>query len=655
MISLKVVHCEREQLIKTFLPNSRLSFRAVLIGLLWVVFQSAVAGYIHGNSIGQLIANHLPLGGLFLLTMLVLVINPLIHQIKGTTPFSEAELVLIWIMVSVASAVPGYGMMEFLFPILVGPLHNATDQNQWKSVLLPHIPDWAYISDIQAVQNFYIGETVVPWSAWAKPIVFWLTISFSFSLMVIFFSIIIRRQWVEKERYPFPLVQIPKMMVSQTDGSGQILNRFLRHRLFWLGLLLALFIHILNGLHRYNPAIPYLKISYSFNSLFTEKPWVALVQGWPLWGRIYLAVIGVTYFLQLDVSFSLWFFFLFYKLQEVIISAFSIRGVSTQQQVMGADIVLVVFLIWMSRKHLVSVFRLAINQRQFNQVSNEIMAYRSTVIGFLMSSLSFFILLCWAGMSPLMVVVFLILLLSLASVTCWMVANAGMLLVNVGLSPFSLLTTFFGSRLFSRKNLILLAFDRSVHSHWSSESLMPYAMQSLKVSDQARRYQSKLMVLMIISLLIAITAACFSSLKFIYYQGASSLEGWVYNWFGRNGLEKASMAIQNPYGPSFSGLVSACIGGIWATFLLFMRQRFLWWPFHPIGYIVGVTYAPCHLWFSTLLGWMIKIFVLKCFGVGAYRRFQPLFLGVILGEYVMSALWIFCGLYTGVSYWGLPH
>ena len=623
--------------------------------MLWVIFQSAVAGYIHGNSIGQLIANHLPLGGLFFLTLLVLVINPLIHKTQVVTTFSEAELVIIWIMVSVASAVPGYGMMEFLFPILVAPLHNATDQNEWKSLLLPNIPNWAYISDIQAVQDFYAGESLVPWSTWAKPITFWLAISLSFSLIIIFWSVIIRRQWVEKERYPFPLVQIPKIMIAQPEDNGQILNRLLRHRLFWLGLSAALLIHILNGLHRYNPAIPHFRLSYSFNNWFPEKPWSALVQAWPLWGRIYLSVIGITYFLQLDVSFSLWFFFLFYKLQEVIFSAFSVRGVSTQQQVIGADIVLVVFLAWMGRRHLISVFRCAINQRESHLLPSEVIPHRSAVVGFLMSSISFSILLCWVGMSPHVVILFFILLLSLASITCWMVANAGMLLVNVGLSPFSFFTTLFGSRAFSRRNLTLMAFDRSVHSHWSSESLMPYTMQSLRLLREAREYQSKLIFLMVFSLLIAIGVAFISSLKFIYYQGASSLEGWVYNWFGRSGLEKAYVATQNPYGPSLSGILSAFLGGTWAAFLLFMRQQFLWWPFHPIGYIVGVTYAPHHLWFSTLLGWKCKILMLKCFGVGAYRRFQPLFLGLILGEYLMSAFWIFVGLFTKVSYWGLPH
>ena len=633
--------------------RSSFPIRAVLVGLSWIIFQSATASYIHGNSLGQLIANHLPLGGLFFLTLLVLIVNPLIHKINALMIFSVSELVIIWIMISAASAVPGYGMMEFLFPVLVGPLQNATPQNQWKEVLLPHLPDWSYISDLQAVATFFQGESSVPWSVWTIPAAFWLSTSLALSVIVICWSVLIRRQWVEQERYPFPLVQIPKMVVTPT--SGQIFNHFLRKRLLWVGLLASIGIHLLRGLHRYDPSIPYIKIAYSFAPLITEKPWVALVRGWPLWGRIYLAVIGVTYFLQLDVSFSLWFFFLFYKLQEVGILAFSIRGVSTQQQVMGADFVLIGFLTWMGRRHLQSVFLAVTGSAKSSAQDNQLMSYRLALAGIVVGGITFVTLFGSAGMSPLVAIVFLILLLGLATITCWMVANAGMLLVNVGLTPFSLLTTFLGSRPIGRTNLTLLAFDRSVQSHWSSESLMPYVMQGLRLSDQVDHHQRKLIPLMLISILIAIGIAYVCSLKFIYYQGATSLEGWVYNSFGFRGLTQAYTAIQNPYDPSLSGIISAGVGGIWTGFLLFMRQRFLWWPFHPIGYIVGITYAPCHLWFSTLLGWTIKIVLLKFFGVGAYRRSQPLFLGLILGEYFMSAFWIFVGLLTRVSYWGLPH
>ena len=184
-------------------------FRAIIVSLIWVIFQSATASYIHGNSIGQLIANHLPLGGLFFLTVLVLVVNPILRTIDDRSGFSVSELVIIWTMISAASAVPGYGMMEFLFPILVAPIHFAAPQNQWKEVLFPHLPEWLYVSDSNAVNSFYIGEAAVPWQVWFQPAGFWISTSLILSFIVICWSVIIRKQWVERERYPFPLVQIP--------------------------------------------------------------------------------------------------------------------------------------------------------------------------------------------------------------------------------------------------------------------------------------------------------------------------------------------------------------------------------------------------------------------------------------------------------------
>ena len=335
-------------------------------------------------------------------------------------------------------------------------------------------------------------------------------------------------------------------------------------------------------------------------------------------------------------------------------SAFSIQGISTQHQVMGADLVLIGFLIWMSRRHLREVFEVTVGRRSDPENDGEAMSYQKAVIGIIISSVALVAILCFVGMSLLVSIAFLLLLGMMITITCWMVANAGMLLVNVGIAPFSFLTIFFGTRSLGRANLTLLGFDRSVVSTWSSESLMPYVLQSLRLSDKAPAHRRKLVPLIIVSILVAVAIAYFSSLKFIYHQGAFNLERWVYN-IGYHGLSKANRAIQNPYDPNLPAILSSGFGATITGFLLYMRHRFLWGPFHPIGYIVGVTYAPCHLWFSTLLGWGIKILVLKFFGVGAYRRFRPLFLGLIIGEYFMSALWIFVGLFTKVSYWGLPH
>ena len=128
--------------------------RTIPVALVCIAFLSAVGGYIHGNSLGQMVANHMPLGGLFFLILLIFLVNPFLRKLGKDFEFSTSELALIWIMIAASSAVPGYGMMEFLFPYLAAPLHFVTPENQWQEFILPHLPDTysgnAYCEDADA-------------------------------------------------------------------------------------------------------------------------------------------------------------------------------------------------------------------------------------------------------------------------------------------------------------------------------------------------------------------------------------------------------------------------------------------------------------------------------------------------------------------------
>lgn len=628
--------------------------RTIPVALFWIIIQSATGAYIHGNSLGQMVANHMPLGGLFFLILLIFLVNPFLRKIAKGAEFSTPELALIWIMIAASSAVPGYGMMEFLFPYLAAPLYFSTPENQWQEVILPHIPDWAYLSDKIAVKDFFNGFSggEIPWSAWIAPAGFWIIFSLLFFFVFTCWGAILRRQWVERERYVFPLVQVPMHLVKPDSLFS---GTFLKNRLLWGGISVAFLAHLFNGLHRYVPSIPHLRLWNSLAPLFPERPWNALVQGWPLTAIIYFSVIGVTYFLQLDVALSLWFFFTFYKLQEVFFSAFSINTISSQNQIIGGDFVLIIFLLWMSRHHLWDVFRKAILGHKDVDDSNEPMSYRFAVLGMLAGSVGILIMCQYLGMSIKIAVFFIFLVWAMGTVVAWMVANAGMLLVNIGFTPFGFVTTFFGSRGIRAADLTLMAFDRTSIVCWSSESLMPYALQDFKLADLLDLKRRKVPPLMALSILVAIVVAFYGSLQFIYRQGAENLENWVYIGVGRGVLQQADYAIQYPYGPNMNAIYTALGGAGFMAFLLFMRYRFLWWPLHPIGYVVGVTYAPHHLWFSILTGWLIKVLILKLGGLGSYRRYRPFFLGLIVGEYFMAAFWSLLGMFTGIGYWGLPH
>ena len=90
--------------------------------------QTCLYGYIHLNGLGQFIANHLPVGSVFFLALLSFLINPCLAQFGKTAHFSTAELTLCWAMVTAAASVPGYGLMEFIFPYIAAPVYFSTPE-----------------------------------------------------------------------------------------------------------------------------------------------------------------------------------------------------------------------------------------------------------------------------------------------------------------------------------------------------------------------------------------------------------------------------------------------------------------------------------------------------------------------------------------------
>ena len=66
-------------------------------------------------------------------------------------------------------------------------------------------------------------------------------------------------------------------------------------------------------------------------------------------------------------------------------------------------------------------------------------------------------------------------------------------------------------------------------------------------------------------------------------------------------------------------------------FLALMRTRFLWWPFHPVGYVMANTPTMKNTWTPFMIAWLVKAWVLRYGGAKLYRRLLPFFLGLIVG------------------------
>jgi len=93
----------------------------------------------------------------------------------------------------------------------------------------------------------------------------------------------------------------------------------------------------------------------------------------------------------------------------------------------------------------------------------------------------------------------------------------------------------------------------------------------------------------------------------------------------------------------------AGVGAVVTLLLSYMRVRFSWWPFHPLGYAMGPSWPMIQLWFSILVGWLTKVLILRYGGMRGFVRARPFFLGLVLGEFTVAGLWLLIDALTGVK------
>ena len=82
------------------------------------------------------------------------------------------------------------------------------------------------------------------------------------------------------------------------------------------------------------------------------------------------------------------------------------------------------------------------------------------------------------------------------------------------------------------------------------------------------------------------------------------------------------------------------IGAAAMWLFIFLRHHFAWWPVHYIGFVVGDSWVMQRAWWSVFLGWLAKLIIMKMGGAGAYRRYMPIFLGMLFGQLMCGGLWM---------------
>ena len=174
----------------------------------------------------------------FLLFLLLAFVQIGLRAIRRSWAFRRGELIVIFIMMMVATAIPTRGVIGMLLPMITGTFYYATPENDWVNIIHPFLSDWMVIYDAKAIKEFYegsAGPTAIPWDVWLLPLLRWFLFFAAFYVSLICSSVILRRQWVEHERLVYPLVQVPLAMVEEAQDKS-LLQPFFKNPIMFISI-----------------------------------------------------------------------------------------------------------------------------------------------------------------------------------------------------------------------------------------------------------------------------------------------------------------------------------------------------------------------------------------------------------------------------------
>ena len=73
--------------------------------------------------------------------------------------------------------------------------------------------------------------------------------------------------------------------------------------------------------------------------------------------------------------------------------------------------------------------------------------------------------------------------------------------------------------------------------------------------------------------------------------------------------------------------------------LSWLSARFVWWPVSPVGFIIASAYETDRsIWVNALIAWVISTTIRRYGGLRLYRAMRPVFLGLVLGQFLTGGL-----------------
>ena len=428
---------------------------------------------------------------------ILILANLVVKRFRPEWAMTQGELITIYVMLSVASGLAGHDTLALTIPAIAHPFHFATAENQWRELFFRYIPRHLVVYDPEEVilQGFYEGDALdqfYTWrvfAPWLRLTLWWTSFILALGLVMVCINIFVRKQWTEHEKLAYPIIQLP---MAITEGGGT--SSFFRNRALWIGFGLVAALDILNGLHALFPHVPSFPVRHDQRTIrFTEAPWSAMGN---LPVPLYPFVIGLGYLLPLDLSFSMWFFYLFARFQQVFSAASGLRlpgAPFLSEQSIGGWMAVFFAAVWATRGHLRAVIAHLFGGKQMDD-SGEPIRYRTAAVIMVMS-FAYIVYFCvHAGMTIPIILPFMAFFFALSVGITRVRAEFGPPAHEMAgmVNGQQFLINILGTRGFGFENLGVVPFFWFFSGRGYREHIMPHQLEGLKMAERARMNTKRL-------------------------------------------------------------------------------------------------------------------------------------------------------------------
>ncbi|PIY38942.1 MAG: hypothetical protein COZ05_19920 [Armatimonadetes bacterium CG_4_10_14_3_um_filter_59_10] len=612
----------------------------VLVGLvnLWVLITELRTGsYATGGT-----PPATAIGGLLLL----LAFNPLLRRFHRE--YSRAEILIIYAFLCIAIPMAGIGVVRAFVPHTTVLKYFAMPENRFQE-LDKHLPWWQKVTNPQIVRQCYEGapDKKVPWRPWLPPLTRWFTFFAAIFAAITSLLTIFRKQWVEHEHLSFPLLEMPLRLIQ-----GATLERpaLLRDPVFYVGFVAAFLYHALNVLKAAHLIDKAPGLLFNLDPVLSGRPWNALV---PLHLYNMPQIVGLGYFVSLEISFSVWFFYWLERLVGTIGVCQGYQIVEFPymiQQSAGGYMAFGLLLCYTARRHLRDVIRKALFNDPSVDDSAEPMSYRLALIVFV-AAMAYLVFWCTAaGMVWWLATLYMGFIAIFALVYGRIRAETGVpyaILYPLG-EPKNLMLDALGAlgwvKPLGVRNLVVFSSLSWLSRHYYPEFMAAYQMDGLKIAEAARVHRRAIVRVMVTAMVVGLVFAFWSHLTAYYRYGENNVDSATGGGDPRamvalGDYKTAETFLWGALPPMIPHLTSAAVGFLFTAALFFARVVAINSPFHPMGFLMATCYgAEGPMWWSFFIVWVMKGLILRYGSVKLYRRLAPAFVGLALGHFFWGGL-----------------